>query len=663
MMTNEIENTENEECMDTNHCSQSNLVRLNVKKSHQILPQVNTSHDLKDLDIDDLNLLSEEIRDFLIQSISKTGGHLGPNLGTVEIIIALHKVFDLPRDEIVFDVGHQCYVHKILSGRKSQFDTLRKYKGISGFTKRGESIFDSFTAGHGGPSISCALGKAIARDMKGASNNIVALIGDGALAEGMALEALNHLGHSQHPLIIILNDNEMSISPNVGGYSKYLNRLRNEPHFRSSKDYFKHLVRELPSYGEKLYHMMSKVKDSFKYLVTPGVIFEELGIRYVGPVDGHNLEALIPVLEEAKRTKKPIIIHVQTKKGRGFIPAEDTSPKGAIWHGGGPFDIHKGCFIKSANEAPSYSKLFGQHLSRMATDDSKICAVTAAMSDGTGLVQFAEQHPDKIFDVSMAEQHAVGIGAGLAASNLKPFVAIYSTFLQRAFDQIMHDCCLQNLAVRFCMDRAGLVGADGPTHHGVFDISYLRLLPNIICMAPKDEQEFVSMLNTMRNHQAGPIAIRYPRGSGTGEAVTDFCSSIKIGEAELVKDGTDLTIIAIGSMVIPAQRVANVLEETLSISVSVINGRFIKPLDEQLILEQVKKSKCVVTLEEGTIKGGFGSGVLELLSSSNVFIPILNVGIPDEFITQGTIPVLFKEIGLDDLSLQQTITSWLKEIK
>ncbi|PCJ20092.1 MAG: 1-deoxy-D-xylulose-5-phosphate synthase [Candidatus Cloacimonadota bacterium] len=659
-MISEIKNIDNQVSIKT---KESNLVKLNVKKSHQVLPNVNTSHDIKKLSLEQLNLLSEEIRDFLIHSISQTGGHLGPNLGTVEIILALHKVFDLPRDEIIFDVGHQCYVHKILTGRKSQFNTLRKYKGISGFTKRSESIFDSFTAGHGGPSISCALGKAIARDMKGANNHIVALIGDGALAEGMALEALNHLGHSQHPLIIILNDNEMSIAPNVGGYSKYLNRLRNEPHFRSSKDYFKHLVKDIPTYGEKLYHMMSKVKDSFKYLVTPGVIFEELGIRYVGPVDGHDLSALIPVLEEAKRTNKPIIVHVQTKKGKGFIPAEDTSPKGAIWHGGGPFDINKGCFIKASDDSPSYSKIFGQHLSRMAKEDPKVCAVTAAMPDGTGLVSFAQEFPDRFFDVSMAEQHAVGIGSGLAASNLKPFVAIYSTFIQRAYDQIMHDCCLQNLPVRFCMDRAGLVGADGPTHHGVFDISFLRGLPNIISMAPKDEQEFVTMLNTMKNHQAGPISIRYPRGSGTKEPVLNFDQTIKIGKAELLSEGDDLTIIAIGSMVIPAQRIAKILEQKLSIKISVINSRFIKPLDEKLILSQSKKSKCVITLEEGTIRGGFGSGILELLSENNLFIPSLKIGIPDEFIVQGSIDVLFKEIGLDDDSICSKVTSWLKEIK
>ncbi|MCJ8345176.1 1-deoxy-D-xylulose-5-phosphate synthase, partial [bacterium] len=369
------------------------------------------------------------------------------------------------------------------------------------------------------------------------------------------------------------------------------------------------------------------------------------------------------VFEEAKRTNKPIILHVQTKKGKGFIPAEDTSPKGAKWHGGGPFDIHKGCFIKSSDTAPSFSKIFGDHLIRMANIDEKICAVTAAMPDGTGLVGFSEKHPQRLIDVSMAEQHAVGIGAGLAAAHLKPFVAIYSTFLQRAYDQIMHDCCLQNLPVRFCLDRAGLVGADGPTHHGVFDISYLRGLPNIVSMAPKDEQEFVTMLNTMRSHQSGPIAVRYPRGSGSKQAVTDFDHEIKIGQAELISEGTDLTMIAIGSMVLPAQRIAQQLQEDLSLKIAVINARFIKPLDEQLILSEVSKSKTVITLEEGTIRGGFGSGILELLTENNMFIPCLRIGIPDEFIVQGSIPELFKEIGLDDQSICSRITSWLKEIK
>ncbi len=624
-----------------------------------LLDNIHSPMDIRGLELSELENLADEVRKFLISSLSRTGGHLAPNLGIVEITLALHKVFQIPRDEVIFDVGHQAYVHKILTGRRHLFKTLRTYRGLSGFSHREESVYDLFTTGHGGTSLSWAMGRAIARDLRGDNNFIIGLIGDGALTEGMALEALNHLGHTQSKVIILLNDNGMSIAPNVGGFSHYFNKVRSEPHFRSSKEYFKHLVKEIPQYGDRLYDLMSKVKNSFKYLITPGIIFEELGIRYMGPFDGHNLQELIPVFEEAKQVSKPVIIHLNTTKGKGFSAAEDNSCAGAIWHGGGPFDPVSEAYIKK-DAPPSYSKVFGTQLCELAKKDEKVCAVTAAMADGTGLIPFQEQFPKRLFDAAMAEQHAVSMAAGMASSGFKPFVAIYSTFLQRGYDQVIHDVCLQRLPVRFCLDRAGLVGADGPTHHGVFDIAFLRNLPNLVCMAPADEDEFMAMLELMRSYSSGPISVRYPRGCGPGSSLEGNHTALKIGKAQTLIEGQDLCLIAIGSMVEKALRLAEALLES-GIRATVINARFIKPLDEDLILDQIHQSSKIVTLEEGNLAGGFGSAVLELFNNHNLHPKLLRLGIPDEFVTHGGVSELYKELGLDHEGLLCKTLAWLPE--
>lgn len=644
--------------------SESNTVskpELSVlRPQYEILDNIHTPHDVKKLNPQDLGQLANEIRDFLILNIAETGGHLAPNLGIVEITLALHKVFDFPRDDLIFDVGHQAYVHKIITGRKNMFQSLRQYRGLSGFSHRDESVYDLFTTGHGGASLSSAVGKAVARDINGQDHHVIPVIGDGALSEGMALEALNHLGHLKTKVIIVLNDNGMSIAPNVGGFSRYLDKVRSEPHFRSSKEYLKHLVKDIPIYGERIYTAMSKMKNSFKYLITPGIIFEELGLRYMGPVDGHDLSALTELFEEAKTITKPVILHIRTTKGKGFSAAEDTSCSGAQWHGGGPFDPVSQTFLKKATP-PSYSKLLGQHLCTMANRDERICAITAAMPDGTGLIPFGQQYPDRFFDVSMAEQHGVTLGAGMAASGLAPFVAIYSTFLQRAYDQIIHDVCLQNLPVRFCIDRGGLVGADGPTHHGVFDYAYLRCLPNMVSMAASNENEFIAMLNTMQNYDKSPISLRYPRGAGTGEKVEEYDSTIQIGKGVLCQEGNDLCLVAIGSMVPIALAVASKLR-LIGIKTSVINARFIKPLDESLILEQARLSGKIVSLEEGCIKGGFGSSLLELFSANQLEIKFFQLGIPDQFVPHGNISQLYQEVGLDPDSIFEKIILWFRSL-
>jgi len=629
-----------------------------------ILDKIKCTHDVKVLPLESLLALNEEIRDFLIHKLSVTGGHLAPNLGIVELTTALHKIFDFPKDELIFDVGHQAYVHKILTGRQNNFETLRQFKGLSGFSHSEESVFDHFTMGHGGTSISAAMGRALARDHLGENHHVIAVIGDGAMTEGMALEALNHLGHKKTRLIIILNDNGMSIAPNVGGFSRYFDRVRDEPHLRSSKEYLKHLLKDIPVYGDHLYQLMSKMKNSFKYLITPGVIFEELGIRYMGPVDGHDIRSLLDVLGEAKELDRPVLIHCRTTKGKGFKPAEDMSTSGAKWHGGGPFDPHKCSFIKSNNTPPTYSKILGTHLTKLALQDSKIHAITAAMPDGTGLSEFRDKIPERFFDVAMAEQHAVTVGAGLASRGLKPFVAIYSTFLQRAYDQIIHDVCLQNLPVRFCMDRSGLVGADGPTHHGVFDMAYLRCIPRLTIMSPSSETDFVRMLNTMQSHDQGPIAVRYPRGSGIGESINEQVGTIPIGQSKLVHQGKDLLILSIGRMITEAQDISNALEKLHGLHCTIVDARFVKPLDCDMLTKQLPRNKFrIVTLEDGCVRGGFGSAVSEQISQSVFESPVrqLTLGIPDEFVSHGTVSNLCQELKLDSDSLIERVQQWLQE--
>jgi 1-deoxy-D-xylulose-5-phosphate synthase len=649
---------EEEKCPEMVSPQDENAHGARPRLTLPLLSNIHSPLDVRELCLRDLETLASEVRDFLISSLSRTGGHLAPNLGIVETTLALHKVFKIPQDELIFDVGHQAYVHKMLTGRKHLFDSLRTYRGLSGFSHRDESVYDLFTTGHGGTSLSWALGRAIARDLRGGTNYVIGLIGDGALTEGMALEALNHLGHTQSRVIILLNDNEMSIAPNVGGFSRYFNKVRSEPNFRSSKEYFKHLVKEIPQYGDRLYGLMSKVKNSFKYLITPGIVFEELGIRYMGPFDGHNLQELVSVFEEVKQVTKPVIIHLKTTKGKGFSAAEDNSCTGAVWHGGGPFDPISETYIK-AEAPPSYSKIFGTQLCALAETDERVCAVTAAMADGTGLIPFQKQFPDRLFDAAMAEQHAVSMAAGMASCGLSPFVAIYSTFLQRGYDQVIHDVCLQQLPVRFCLDRAGLVGADGPTHHGVFDIAYLRNLPNMVAMAPADEDEFIRMLALMRTHSCGPISVRYPKGAGPGGSLPGNDTNLQMGKGHKLLEGKDLCLIAIGSMVEKALRLAEALKKS-GVRSTVVNARFIKPLDEDLILAEAQQTSKIVTLEEGSLAGGFGSAILEIINDHQLDAKILRLGIPDEFVTHGGMSELYKELGLDDEGLHRRTLAWLK---
>ncbi len=630
---------------------------IQEQEAQKLLHRIRCPRDVKNLNPAMLKQLATEVREFLIHALAQTGGHVAPNLGIVELTLAMHKVFSLPRDQILWDVGHQVYVHKMLTGRQNRFNSLRQFGGITGFSSREESIYDCFTTGHGGTSISTAFGKAAARDLSGGREHIMAVIGDGSLTEGMALEGLNHLGHTQTRMIVILNDNGMSIAPNVGGYSRYLDRVRDEPMFRSSKDYLRHLVQGIPSYGDRLYQLMSKFKDSFKYLMTPGVIFEELGIRYIGPVDGHNIEDLIEVFEEVKGQTRPILIHVKTTKGKGFTPAEDTSCQGAKWHGGGPFDPASGQFVKNREERPTYSKIFGNRLVELARKDFRVAAITAAMPDGTGLSGFSRAYPSRFFDVAMAEQHAVGYAAGLASRGLRPFAAIYSTFLQRAYDQIMHEVCLQNLPVCFCLDRSGLVGADGPTHHGVFDLAYLRCLPGLTVMAPRDQRDFEAMLDFMHGFETGPTAIRYPRGEAP-EAIGE-ASSIELGRGQIIRKGTDIALLCLGFMVQRSLEACDLLRQE-GFNVTIVDMRFLKPLDLGLLEQAAKDHRFLITLEDGTIRGGFGSAVLEGLQELRQNRPVLTLGLPDEFIPHGDLKNLHTVLGLTPIEISNRIQQFIR---
>lgn len=582
-----------------------------------MLEKINTPEDLKKIDIEKLPKLAEEIRDTIIKTVSKTGGHLAPNLGIVELTIAMHYVFNNPEDKFIFDVGHQCYVHKILTGRKNRFQTLRQHKGISGFTSVKESCHDCYGAGHASTSISAAAGIAKARDIKKEKYKVIALIGDGSLTGGLSYEGINHLGHLGLDTTVILNDNKMSISKNVGAMARYLNKLSTTEH---------------------------KQRD----LKT---IFYELGFTYLGPIDGHNIKETINILEESKKIKGPVLIHVKTIKGKGYVHAENNKPK---FHGLGPFQIDNGQTQKKS-DIPSYTLVFSNTLIKLAKNNKKIIGITAAMPSGTGLDAFGQKYPDRFFDVGIAEQHAVVFAAGLARQGLKPFCAIYSTFLQRAYDQVLHDVCLQNLPVVFCLDRAGLVGDDGPTHHGCFDISYLRSIPNITIMAPKDENELQHMLYTASNHNS-PVAIRYPRGTAVGVKLDKDFKQIKIGKSELIKDGTDLVILATG----PSVYLAKDAIKDLKLNIALVNVRFIKPLDENLILNLAHKTKNIITIEENCLNGGFGSAVSELLHKHNVKANVKSIGIPDRFIEHGSTDILKKEIGLSKDNITNTINSMLE---
>jgi len=599
---------------------------------------------LKDLSINELEELSEDIRQFLINQLSATGGHIGPNLGVVELTIALHKCFDSPKDKMIWDVGHQSYVHKILTGRASEFHSLRQYKGLSGFPKMNESEHDVWETGHSSTSLSAAMGMAVARDLKKEDSYIIPIIGDGALTGGMALEALNHIGDEKKNMIVILNDNEMSIAPNVGALHQVLGRLRTAGKYQWAKDELEMLMKKIPAVGGKVAATAEKIKDSLKYLLVSGVFFEELGFTYLGPVDGHSYEDLLEQLNYAKKTEGPVLLHVLTKKGKGFSPAE--KDKIGTWHGTGPYKIETGDIIKPVNTPPAWSKLVSDTVLRLARVDERIVAITPAMPVGSKLEAFAQEFPDRMLDVGIAEQHAVTLAAGLATQKMKPFLAIYSTFLQRAYDQMLHDVCRQKCNVFIGIDRAGLVGADGETHQGVYDIAFLRHMPNLVLMMPKDENEGQHMVNTAIQYDEGPIAMRFPRGNGLGVKMDKDLQTIPIGSWEVLKEGSDAAILTFGTTIPMALEASEILASQ-GISVKVINARFIKPLDESMMFELLNMQMPILTIEEAVLQGGFGSFILEFAHDHGYNSNIIDcMGIGDEFIEHGDVNSLLKEIHL-----------------
>jgi 1-deoxy-D-xylulose-5-phosphate synthase len=622
----------------------------------EFLKNINSPADLKKLKREDLPKLAEEIRYRLLQVISNTGGHLGSNLGIVELTLAMHYVFDSPIDKFVWDVGHQSYVHKLLTGRKDRFESIRQYEGLCGFSKREESEHDHWNVGHGGTSISAALAFAKARDLKKEKNKVLAIIGDGSLTAGMAFEGLNHAGHLKPDMIVILNDNEMSISNNVGGMSRHLSQIMTGQVMTKFKKELDQMLLSIPGIGKDVSDYAHRLDDAVKGIFIPGRLFEDLGFRYMGPVDGHDAGLLIDNLTAASELNGPTLIHVITRKGKGYEVAEE---KADVWHGAKPFDIATGEFKKGKKSPPAYTNVFAETLIELAKEDDKIIGITAAMPDGTGISKFGKVFPDRTFDVGMAEQHGVAYGGALSIEGFRPVIAIYSTFMQRAYDQIVHDIVGMNLSVTFAMDRAGIVGEDGATHQGLFDIAFMRTLPNMVIMAPKDENELRHMLKTSIYH-SGPCALRYPRGSGIGVEINDQIKEIEIGKGEVMKDGKDLTIIAFGSMVDPSMKTAAMLEES-GLSVAVINARFAKPIDKKLIIEYAKKTGCIVTTEEHSVQGGFGSAVLEALQGFDERFPlkIKCIGVPDIVVEHGAPGIIKKDLKLDSEGMFETICSFV----
>ena len=621
------------------------------------LTQITNPSVLKKLSKEQMMDLASDIRKFLIENLSVTGGHIGPNLGVVELTMVLHKLFDSPKDKIIWDVGHQAYVHKILTGRADQFGTLRQYKGLSGFPKMSESDHDVWETGHSSTSLSAALGMAAARDMQGGSNHVIPVIGDGALTGGMALEALNHIGHLKTNMIVILNDNEMSIAPNVGALHDVLGKLRTAGKYNSVKDELEYILKKIPAVGGKVASAAERVKDSLKYLLVPGVFFEELGFTYLGPIDGHDFNDLERNLQYAKKVEGPVLVHVLTKKGKGYRPAEDD--KIGTWHGTGPYKIETGDFVKSPTTAPSWSGLVAETVRKLAREDKRIAAITPAMPVGSKLESFAVEFPERFFDVGIAEQHAATMAAGLATQGMKPFLAIYSTFLQRAYDQMLHDIARQKLNVFIGIDRAGLVGADGETHHGVFDISFLRHMPNLVIMMPKDENEGQHMVKTALEYNDGPIALRYPRGNGLGVVMDEKLKTIPIGTWEVLREGSDGSILTFGTTIPMALEAAETLAEK-GIQVKVINARFIKPLDTEMLDQLFRSGKPILTVEEAALAGGFGSAVIEYAHDVSSNISISRIGIPDEFIEHGSVDKLFEEIDLTAGNVVRTMEQAVK---
>jgi 1-deoxy-D-xylulose-5-phosphate synthase len=612
----------------------------------RFLSEINSPKDLRQLKVEDLQEVADEVRAFILDTTSRIGGHTGASLGAVELAVAMHYVFDTPDDRLVWDVGHQAYAHKILTGRRDELHTIKQYGGLSGFLRRDESEYDTFGAGHASTSISAALGMAVARDKKGEDFHVCALIGDSSLAGGMAMEAINQAGHLKSRLIVLLNDNGMSIAPAVGGLARYLNRIKGAQSYQHLKEEIGDALESVPGFGHSLRNMAKTVKDAIAAAVLPGALVNELGFKYIGYVDGHNVPMLVRALEEAKKIDDgPVIVHALTTKGKGFPNPEKHY---YAYHATGPFDLKTGLPHKSNKVAPpTYTEMFGKTMCELMERDEKIVALTAAMPDGTGVDKILEKFPERAFDVGIAEQHAVTFCAGMACEGLKPVAAIYSTFLQRGFDQVIHDVCLQDLNVTFAMDRSGIVGADGPTHHGLQDIAYLRSYPNIVLMAPKDEAEMRDMLLTAIEHPA-PAAIRYPRGNGYGVDVSEAPKRLEIGKAEILRDGSDIAILAYGSMVYPAVQAAENLAKD-GIDATVVNARFVKPLDSELILALARSNRIIVTVEEAYLAGGFGSAVMELLEENNLLdtVKVVRMGVPDQIITHGDPKLLLAKYGLD----------------
>lgn len=625
----------------------------------KLLDNINYPEDIKKLTYQELDTLANELREFVIETLSKNGGHLASNLGVVELTLALEKVFDLPKDKLVWDVGHQAYIHKILTGRKEQFKTIRKHNGLSGFPKIMESEYDSFGTGHSSTSISAALGIALARDLNNEDYNVIGVIGDGALTGGMSFEALNHAAVLKKKLIIVLNDNEMSISKNVGAMSEYLYRIRTDETYYKVKKDIESLMKCIPSIGDQVAKTANRVKDSLKYFLVPGMLFEDLGLTYLGPIDGHNIKMMTEVFEKVKEMDKPVVVHVITKKGKGYLPAEKNPDK---FHGTSAFDVATGEKIPVKTNLRNYTSIFSETLVDLAKKNEKIVGITAAMQDGTGLTEFANEFPNRFFDVGIAEQHAVTLAAGMATKGYRPVVAIYSTFLQRAFDQVLHDVCMQNLPVIFCLDRAGIVGDDGYTHHGVFDISYLRLMPNITLMAPKDAVELADMFNTALTLKS-PVAIRYPRGNVTEFYDKKPLKTLDIGKGEIIKSGEKVCLISVGSMYSETLKIISILEKE-GFAPGFANLRFIKPIDGELLDLLANKYDKLVVLEENVLIGGAGSAVLEYFEKNNspAISSVIRIGIPDVLVSQGDRELLLKDIKLDALSVANKIIKVMSDI-
>lgn len=619
-----------------------------------LLDSIQKANDIKKIKEKDLDSLAAEIRQFLIEKISVSGGHLGSNLGAVELTMALHLSLDLPTDKIVWDVGHQSYTHKILTGRREGFETLRKFGGMSGFPKRKESDCDSFDTGHSSTSISAGLGLAQARDLLGERHTVVSVIGDGSLTGGMAYEALNNAAHLDTNFIVILNDNNMSISENVGGVSTYLNSIRTDAKYLDLKDSIYYRLLEMPKYGQAIVKKIQNAKNGIKQLMIPGMFFEDMGIKYLGPVDGHDIKALRRVITEAKRVKGAVIIHVITQKGRGYTPAERHP---ARFHGAEPFDIETG-IPKNPHTKANYTDVFATVMNKMAEKNDKLVAITAAMPDGTGLKRFRNRYPERFFDVGIAEEHAVTFAAGLAAGGLRPVVAIYSSFLQRAYDQILHDVCIQNLPVTFAIDRAGLVGSDGETHQGIFDFSFLSSIPNMHIMAPKNKWELADMMKYAVSFE-GPIAIRYPRGEAY-DGLGEYRQPIAYGKAEWIYQEKEIALVAVGSMVKTAEQVRLRLKEEGYADCSLLNARFVKPIDEETILDAAGTHSLLVTMEENVLSGGFSEKVIDLMEANGNPAEVLPITLPDEYVEHGNVELLKKEVGIDTESIVRKILATLK---